>query len=195
MIINTIILAGGKSSRMGRDKALIPIQAIPMLELIYNIAANISNQIYIVTPWQEKYQHLQLPNCQFIKEEKVDAGPLIAFSQGLTAVKSEWVMLLACDLPKLKVDVLKSWVNQLEGINENINPQYIAALVKSEKGWQPLCGFYRSSCLGLLSYFISQGGNSFQGWLEGNYVYNLPLLDDDILFNCNTPQDLDFGEI
>jgi molybdenum cofactor guanylyltransferase len=185
-MIDTIILAGGKSSRMGRDKALIPIQEIPMLELIYNIATNISNQIYIITPWEERYQHLSLPNCKFIQEITTNAGPLIAFSQGLAVVESEWVMLLACDLPKLKVDVLKTWVNELE----NINTDYIAALVKGNKGWEPLCGFYRSSSLSLLQDFISQGENSFQPWLEGNNVYNLPLLDEEVLFNCNTPQDL-----
>ncbi|MEA5578211.1 molybdenum cofactor guanylyltransferase [Anabaena sp. UHCC 0451] len=185
--LSVIILAGGKSSRMGEDKALIPIQGIPLLQTVYNVAKSCTNSIYIVTPWPERYQYLQLPGCEFIAEVPNNTQrPLVGFAQGLEKIKTEWVLLLACDLPNLQVKVLQNWVNKLD----NIEGENIACLVKHTKGWEPLCGFYRSLCLPLLLDFINQGGLSFQEWLKLYPVALLPLSEPNMLFNCNTPEDL-----
>ncbi|HLO88834.1 MAG TPA: molybdenum cofactor guanylyltransferase [Nostocaceae cyanobacterium] len=186
--ISAIVLAGGKSSRMGRDKALIPIQGIPMLQRIFNIAKNCVDPVYIVTPWPEHYQHLLLPGCEFIQEiPKFNVQcPLTGFAQGLEKVTTEWVLLLACDLPNLKIEILQDWVKRLE----NVERDAIAILPQSIKGWETLCGFYRCSSLPLLLDFISQGGTSFQKWLSQHSVAVLPLSEPEMLFNCNTPDDL-----
>lgn len=185
--LSVIVLAGGKSSRMGEDKALIPIQGIPLLKRVCNVAKSCTETIYIVTPWPARYQHLQLSGCEFILENNTDAqGPLMGFVQGLEKVQTEWVLLLACDLPNLQVEVVQDWINKLD----NIELENIACLVKNTKGWEPLCGFYRSLCLPLLLDFINQGGRSFQEWLKLYPVAVLPLLEPDMLFNCNTPEDL-----
>ncbi len=188
--INTIVLAGGKSTRMGRDKALIPIQGVPMLQLICNIAAACTDKVYIVSPWPERYQELLIPNSQFILEvpltgetgnESRTHGPLVGFMEGLAAVDTDWVLLLACDLPNLRLEILQEWISQLDTIPENC----IAALVQNDYIWQPLCGFYRSRCLPELKQYVEQGGRSFQRWLERYLVHVLPLPDSQMLFNFN----------
>ncbi|MBD2295793.1 molybdenum cofactor guanylyltransferase [Anabaena sphaerica FACHB-251] len=185
--VSAIVLAGGKSSRMGKDKALIPIQGIPLLEKVCNVAKSCTDTIYIVTLWPDRYQNLQLPGCEFIQENLSNTqGPLVGFTQGLEKVKTEWVLLLACDLPNLRVEVLQDWVNRLD----NVETENIACLVKNTQGWEPLCGFYRSHCLPLLLDFLNQGGRSFQEWLKLYPVAHLPLSEPDMLFNCNTPEDL-----
>lgn len=189
--LSAIILAGGKSSRMGRDKALIPIQGIPLLEKIANVAKNCAENVYIVTSWPERYQHLQLSGCEFILEVPIlgtndTSGPLVGFAQGLGKVSTDWVLLLACDLPNLKIQVLQNWANKLDTVEESA----IAILPQNSQGWEPLCGFYRCSCLPQLLDFIHQGGRSFQKWLNQNSVVVLPLADPQMLFNCNTPEDL-----
>ena len=186
--LSAIVLAGGKSSRMGKDKALIPIQGIPLLQKVGNVAKSCTDTIYIVTPWPERYQHLPLPECEFIQENPHNTqGPLVGFVKGLEKVNTEWVLLLACDLPNLQVEVLQDWVKRLD----NIKGENIACLVKNTQCWEPLCGFYRSSCLPLILDFINQGGRSFQQFLKLHPVETLPLLKSDMLFNCNTPEDLD----
>jgi molybdopterin-guanine dinucleotide biosynthesis protein A len=184
--LTAIILAGGKSSRMGEDKALISIQGVPLLQRIYNIAEDCATTVYVVTPWSERYQHILPCNCQFIKEAPLSNGPLVGFAQGLAQVQTDWVLLLACDLPNLRVEVLQEWANQLDDVSD----EAIAALAHHIKGWEPLCGFYRRSCLADLNEYINQGGRSFQSWLNQHSVQLLPVTEPGMLFNCNTPDDL-----
>ncbi|HIK05754.1 MAG TPA: molybdenum cofactor guanylyltransferase [Trichormus sp. M33_DOE_039] len=185
-LITAIVLAGGQSSRMGEDKALIPIQGMPLLQRVCRIAASCANTVYVVTPWPERYQNLDLPSCQFIRESPNSQGPLVGFAQGLTLVDTGWVLLLACDLPKLQLDLLQDWIARLDSVDDDA----IAALAHHAKGWEVLCGFYRRRCLPQLLEFIKQGGRSFQHWLQNYPVEILPLPNPEILFNCNTPQDL-----
>ncbi|WP_315789533.1 molybdenum cofactor guanylyltransferase [Fischerella sp. JS2] len=189
--LSAIVLAGGKSTRMGRDKALIPIEDVPMLQRICQIAETCTEQVYVVTPWPERYQHLLLPKSQFIQElplpdetgnELKTHGPLVGFAQGLTQVTTDWVLLLACDLPKLRVEVLQHWIAGLEQVPE----EAIAALVYRNNRWEPLCGFYRRRCLPELNKYIQQGGRSFQEWLKQYPVQVLPLVDQEMLFNFNS---------
>jgi molybdopterin-guanine dinucleotide biosynthesis protein A len=183
---------------MGQDKALIPIQGVPLLQRVYSVAEACADTVYIVTPWPERYQHLILPRCQFIQEipfpsfislSSPNQGPLVGFAQGLALIQTEWVMLLACDLPKLRVEVLQEWIAGLDRVDN----EAIAALTHHPKGWEPLCGFYRRRCLPQLLEFINQGGRSFQQWLQQYPVQVLSLPESEMLFNCNTPQDLTFN--
>lgn len=122
-------------------------------------------------------------------------GPLVGFACGLEhlAMKRQpisWVMLLACDLPCLDATILKAWLERLP----LVHPMAIAALPLNAKGWEPLCGFYRLSCLSSVQRFTSEGGRSFQRWLCTECVESLPLSDcnmQEMLMNCNTPRDLE----
>ncbi|BAZ41631.1 molybdopterin-guanine dinucleotide biosynthesis protein A [Calothrix sp. NIES-4101] len=196
-----IVLAGGKSTRMGQDKALLPIRGLPLLQQICKIAESCANTVYVVTPWQERYQDLLPHTCKFIREvylsEEIEQktlthGPLIGFAQALTYLQTqnqtEWILLLACDLPNLRVEILQTWREQLVDVRKDA----IALLAHNQKGWEPLCGFYRQSCLPGLNEFIHQGGRSFQQWLNQNTVEVLAAPNPDIFYNCNTPEDLLF---
>ena len=187
--ITAIVLAGGESSRMGQDKALLAIKNRTLLSQICLIASQCVTQVYVVTPWIEKYQGILPPGCQLIEENLVlnakSNTPLIGFAQALQIVNTEWVLLLACDLPQLSSSQVKQWSQILA----TVLPTEIALLPRHSKGWEPLCGFYRSSCLSLLESYLEDGGRSFQSWLNQYPVRELPIGDRSCLFNCNTPDD------
>ena len=190
--LSVIVLAGGQSSRMGRDKALIALHGVPLLRQICEVAQNCATKVYVVTPWPERYQGILPDTCEVIREvplpgETKPHGPLVGFAQGLAQVETDWVLLLACDLPQLQVKVLQHWAAGLEKTAEDA----IALLPRHPKGWEPLCGFYRRQCLPMLTKFISDGGRSFQYWLAQHPVEELPVSDTQIFFNCNTPADLE----
>jgi molybdenum cofactor guanylyltransferase len=193
----SIILAGGHSSRMGTDKALLPIEGIPLLTRTCQIAmANIS-LTYIITPWIDRYQDLLPEGCILVREAVVEGeyrsnSPLIGFSQALTYLEmqniaTEWILLLAYDLPCLNAKELRRWI-QLLGQTKT---ETMAFLPRNPKGWEALCGFYRPSCLQSLKRYINQGRRSFQGWLTESVVEELVVSDDRVLFNCNTPQEFE----
>jgi molybdopterin-guanine dinucleotide biosynthesis protein A len=192
--LTAIILAGGKSTRMGSDKALIAVRGVPMLLLVYRIAETCAKKVCVVTPWKERYQHLLPPSTQFVEEvplpgetgnEPKTHGPLVGFAQALAQVDTDWVLLLACDLPNLRADILQQWAAKLD----SVPPQAIAALVQKDNRWEPLCGFYRRYCLPELNKYIEQQGRSFQEWLKLHPVHVLPLSEPQMLFNLNSYQD------
>ena len=203
--LSAIILAGGRSTRMGRDKATIEIGGVPLIRRIYDAVAGcqdleggklatsdahperLRQQIYVVTPWIQRYQSILPATCRFIPEQQPHQGPLIAFAQGLAEIRSMWVFLIACDLPNLSTPVVQAWIDRLPFIPS----ESIAYLPRNpHKGWEPLCGFYRQICHQSLLEYINDGGRSFQGWLKLNVVTELPITDPIWLVNCNTPEDL-----
>jgi molybdopterin-guanine dinucleotide biosynthesis protein A len=199
--LSAIILAGGQSSRMGQDKALMAFQGVPLLQQVCEVALKCTAKVYVVTPWQERYQEIIPSACFIIREvynlsETQRHGPLVGFAQGLAQIETDWVLLLACDLPQLQVEVLQLWAEELENVPKDAicasqQRFAIAYLSKQAKGWEPLCGFYRRECLPKLTEYINAGGRSFQGWLSHHIVQELPVGDSQIFFNCNTPADLE----
>lgn len=187
--ITAIVLAGGESSRMGQDKALLTIKTLPLLAQICLVAKDCAAEVYVVAPWTQKYQDILPPGCRLIEEKLVlntrSNTPLIGFAQGLKYVNTEWVLLLPCDLPQLYTSQVKQWSQTLA----TVLPSEIATLPRHSKGWEPLCGFYRSSCSSSLQTYIDQGGKSFQSWLNQHSVKELTISDRTCLFNCNTPND------
>ncbi|HEY9639557.1 MAG TPA: molybdenum cofactor guanylyltransferase [Coleofasciculaceae cyanobacterium] len=190
--LSAIVLAGGLSTRMGQDKALLAIAGTPLIQQICQIALQCTEQVYIVSPWVERYQALVDPRVQFIQELPLPGAahsqtPLKGFAQGLACIQTEWVLLLACDLPHLKAEVLQAWAAELQSANEKT----IALLPKNPEGWwEPLCGFYRKNCLPSLEANYAGGGRSFQGWLVDQSIQELVVPDPSLLFNCNTLEDL-----
>jgi len=198
--LTAIVLAGGQSSRMGHDKALITIQGVPLLQRICHQALQCTAKVCVVTPWPERYRGIVPSSCTLIQETPwpgdappVSHGPLLGFFQGLAQVQTDWLLLLACDLPRLQVEVLQDWIKKMhrtEIANPSRKPETIAFLPRGAKGWEPLCGLYHRSCLPALTDFIDQGGRSFQRWLAQSPVQELSLPDKQMLFNCNTPKEL-----
>lgn len=190
--VTAIILAGGQSSRMGRDKALLKYQNSTLLAHTCEVAQECASQVYVVTPWVEKYQEILPSGCSLIPELPVTPGkgnnsPLVAFAQGLAQIETatEWILLFACDLPYLSASQIRKWLTSLA----EVEMQAIAHLPHHARGWEPLCGFYHRSCLPSLQEYIEQGQRSFQGWLAQQNVEELAVSDRKVLFNCNTPQD------
>jgi molybdopterin-guanine dinucleotide biosynthesis protein A len=183
-----IVLAGGKSSRMGRDKASIIVQGQSMLAQVCLAAQQVTERIYIVLREGQGDVFTDLrQSWRLVIDSQLD-GAMVGFWQGIAAIAEpcDWILLLACDLPKLHGKILQTWAGQLEQHQGNI----IAYLPKTEAQWEPLCGFYAWHCQDSLRQFIEAGGRSFQDWLEGQPVREIDHDASDMLFNCNTPKDL-----
>lgn len=190
-LLSAIILAGGQSTRMGQDKALIPVNGMPLLQRVCQVALQCTPDVYVVTRSLARYQAIVPPTCHLMQEyqlpgEIAPQGPLVGFAQGLAQVHTDWVLLLACDLPNLNVQTLRAWAQEC-----TCSQEAIALLPRhNSTTWEALCGFYRTTCLPALQVAIAQGERSFQRWLRFLTVKELLVPDPHMLLNCNAPKDL-----
>lgn len=196
-IVDGMIVAGGRSSRMGQDKALLCWQDRPLLRHVAQLASRCCRHIYIISPWPERYREIADPHWQLLLETQPNQGPLSGFHQGLVQVKNrpnppEWILLLACDLPLLEESILRNWMLSLS----QISSEQLALVPREGDRWEPLCGWYRLSCLSSLTLAIQQGQRSFQVWLD--QISTEPIEIEAtaartrrMLWNCNTPEDFE----
>ncbi len=186
--VSALVLAGGESSRMGTDKALLPWNGTPLLQRVCNTAVNCCSAVFVLTPWPERYQSLVAASVQLVQERDPHQGPLVALQQGFSFVSSPWILLLACDMPSLDPRILEDWIEKLQHLPNSI----LAQAPHHENRWEPLCGFYSQHSQPQLQNYIAQGSDSFQGWLQQMPVQKLAVNDAIALMlrNCNTPEDM-----
>ncbi|AFY53139.1 molybdopterin-guanine dinucleotide biosynthesis protein A [Rivularia sp. PCC 7116] len=173
---------------MGIDKALLLYKGKPMLQRVYQVAAECTQKVYILTPWVERYQNILPSNCNYLIETQPGKGPVNGLSEGLEQISADWILLLACDLPLLDVEIIQSWINKLSQI-----PASTLALVPRRADiWEPMCGCYRKEVKIELDSFLKSGKRSFQKLLSGIEVEALEVDEkiDLMLLNCNYPGDL-----
>lgn len=186
--VTALILAGGLSSRMGTDKALLSWQGTPLLRRVCAIAQQCCNRVCIITPWPERYRALLPNSIDWIGEAPSQSGPLIAFAQGWKKVMTPWVLLLACDMPRLDAAVIQFWIQNLP----EETPSPLAYVPYHQSRWEPLCGIYNRTGQPTLNTFINKKGQSFQRWLST--IDAVPLIVTEeiapMLWNCNVPEDL-----
>jgi molybdenum cofactor guanylyltransferase len=182
----TVILTGGQSSRMQQDKALLMMNGMPLIRRVYDVSIACTDEAYIVTPWPERYQAALPADCRWLHENLAHQGPLLAFQQSLPQITADWILLLACDLPCLDAITIQGWIRDLE----NVPKDSIAYLAPQAKGWEALCGFYRTSCHLSLDKFVQAGGQSFQKWLQSEVVAPMPITAPHIFTNWNCPEDI-----
>ncbi|ERN43138.1 molybdopterin-guanine dinucleotide biosynthesis protein A [Rubidibacter lacunae KORDI 51-2] len=190
--IAAVVLAGGRSRRMGEDKALLVARDKPLLQHVCEVAIAVAQPVAVVAAEPERYRAIVPSGCQLVAEQPGFEGPLVGFARGLAAVRADadvdWVLALACDLPCLDASAVREWQLQLSALPDD----RLAFLPRHPEGWwEALCGFYRGSCLPSLQAYAAAGGRSFQGWLDRCSVAELPVRDRAQFLNCNTPEDLE----
>ena len=203
--LSCVILAGGRSRRMGQDKALLKLPNGQLLlnrtvEIAHRLCVSIERSrpphIAIVTPWPERYQPIVQRTVLWV-EDRQEAGPLAGFSQAWSTVQSDWCLLLACDLPNLNEQVLRQWWQWLETDPPGTARAPEASLARRNQRWEPLCGYYHRRCLASMKKHLEEGSlpdqkhgqRDFQSWLSTLEIATYSGVPDEMLFNCNRPDD------
>src|SRR5579859_2029055 len=105
------VLAGGQSSRMGSDKALLNLEGVPLILRATSAAATVCNSVSLVGD-PAKYSNLGFP---VVADEFEGCGPLAGIEAALRATSADWNLILACDMPRLETDILESLFASLSG--------------------------------------------------------------------------------
>ncbi|MCY3757679.1 MAG: molybdenum cofactor guanylyltransferase [Acidobacteria bacterium] len=130
------VLAGGQSTRMGRDKALLEIGGQPLIRSAVNLLKALTGRVAILGP-AENYSFLGVPVLPDLVPSR---GPLSAIYTGLERSGTTVNLFLACDMPLMEGTFLKLLVERALLAD--------AVLMRLDDGsLEPLCAVYNRSCL------------------------------------------------
>lgn len=132
------IIAGGKSRRMGRDKAFIEVGGKTLVERVIAASADLGQaETMLIANQPDDYRRFGLPIHRDILPNK---GPLGGIYTALTKAKSDWVLALACDMPFVNRDLLRHMIEQTDDAADIVVPRV--------DGYpQGLHALYRRTCL------------------------------------------------
>lgn len=184
--ISVMVLAGGKSRRMGVNKALLELPSgETLIQQVINTLRPLSDDFVIVSNTPELYAHL---DARQVSDEFVGAGPLGGLHAGLQAVRHDWAFAVACDMPLVDHRLVRFMAVLTEGHDA------IVPLVEGEM--EPLHALYNKSCLPALASHLEAGHRrmvSFFGDVRVRRVEaaEIALFDPEgrTFFNANTPED------
>jgi molybdopterin-guanine dinucleotide biosynthesis protein A len=144
--ITGVILAGGKSSRFGKNKAFVKIGGVPLIEKIVVLLGSIFKQLVIVTNMPHEYSYLQIPLSEDIIK---GLGPIGGVYTGLEVIEDGKGFFVACDMPFLNEKLIRYMVDAAES--------YDAVVPKIDWMIEPLHALYCKSCLPVLRELIDGG--------------------------------------
>ncbi|MBI5324993.1 MAG: molybdenum cofactor guanylyltransferase [Ignavibacteriae bacterium] len=130
--ITGIILAGGKSTRMGQDKSFLKFGYHTVIEHDAELMKSIFHDVIIITNEPDKYKILGFKCYEDIFK---GIGPLGGIHSGLTNSENELNFVISCDIPFITKEVIEFIISQQEN--------YDAVITKADGYIQQLCGLYR----------------------------------------------------
>ncbi len=179
--INTIILSGGKSSRMGSDKALLFYKGKSFLEHLIEISQPLSQKIIIVS---DNAKH-HINGVERINDIHKDIGPLGGLYSGLKHSDTDWNFVLSCDTPFLKIE-------NLNVLKQQISEQKKAIFYASENKTHFLIGLYHKSILPYIEKQIKEQQYSLKALIDKIEHRYIPILQKESVnfTNINTLSDI-----
>ena len=185
-----IVLAGGKSSRMGFNKAFIEIGDRRLIDATVDRLARLFPEVLIIANDLDLYAYLGM---RVIPDLIPNSGSLGGIYTGLTAAAHPRAFFVACDMPFLSADLITLLVREAE------NWDVVVPRVAGEL--QPMHAVYAKSCLPFIKEAIDVGKFKITGFFPRVKVKTieetaLRAVDPDLLglMNVNTPHDLEKAE-
>lgn len=192
--VAAFILAGGLSSRMGREKGLLQIGGEPLVVRTARLIEPLATEVTVIGP-PERYAALGLRAiADWNLERREGAGavktPLIGIATALRVSKLPWNLILACDLPYLTA----AWLDWL--ISRAVDSSAQIVIPRTSRGLEPLAAVYRRECAAAITTALERGVRKVTDALEDLRMECIPesdwrKLDPEgrILKNMNAPED------
>jgi molybdopterin-guanine dinucleotide biosynthesis protein A len=186
MTLTTILLAGGRSRRMGRDKATMIVYGEPLWQRQLRVLRGLPPSSLWVSarvrlPWCP-------PEIEVLLDQPPSRGPLSGVAAGLCRLQTSHLLVLAIDLPRVSTDHLrKLW--SLARPGSGVIPQ-------NDGYFEPLCAVYPAEAAGLAQEAITSVNASLQpfartllsrSWAQ---AYALTPQERSLYLNLNAPSDL-----
>jgi molybdenum cofactor guanylyltransferase len=193
------IQAGGRSRRMGTDKAWVEVEGSPMIERVLAAAQPVAQRLALVisqtTPERERYEALaEKWHAELLIDSYDQRGPLGGIATALQHCdEEESALILACDLPFLTTEFLQLLITH----HSSLITHHLTIPEDHTGRPQMLCGVYDHTCLPFAQKLLAENKLRVDGlyelvetqklrWTE----YAAMLLAEQLLLNCNALDDL-----
>lgn len=180
-----VILAGGDSRRMGRDKATLPLHGKPLLQHVSDSLVRVFPKVIVSV--RVPRAGLDLPQ---VCDALPDGGPLAGLAAALESIETPWLFAAGCDMPFVSPAVIEVLAGRRAG------HQAVVPVVQGHP--QPLAAFYARECLDAIRDIgMGDGKRSLRALLERLdvcYVDEAQLREHDpqlrSFFDLDTPADV-----
>ncbi len=175
-----VVLCGGRSVRMGRDKSLLEIGGRTLLERAISVLSGIADDVVLACGPLARYEDLGRP---LATDAFADGGPLAGLEAGLRRADTEWVAALACDMPRVEPSIFVELLEraQRDGLD--------VCFLRTERGVEPLCAVYRKTCLAPMRAALEKGERKVVSFLRFDPKPRVGeiALEASLAVNLNTP--------
>ena len=185
MHVTGIILAGGKSRRMGRDKAFLPFGKGQLIERVIEVIRQVTADVILITNTPEQYQRFGLP---MFADVIAEAGSLGGIYTGLVSAKTPYSLCLACDMPFVTPKFLRFL--GATAVEADV------VIPRNAEDFQPLCAVYSQACREPIRQKIEAGRLKITGFFD---QVRVRVIEGELLarydphnvmfFNANTPEE------
>lgn len=181
-----IILAGGRSSRMGRDKTLLSVEAETLIERTVKELRKVTDEIIIASNQSSKYK---LPGTLEVPDLFSGRGPLGGIHAGLTAASHPHAFVVAGDMPLFTADLAEYFLARADEGYDVIAPEIGGS-------WEPLCAVYAKACLQAIEQYLAAGNRQVYQFYKNIRVLKISERElasigkpGRLFYNMNTPED------
>lgn len=177
--ISAIILAGGKSSRMKQDKALLPLNGKSLIE---TVAAQLEPFFADIVVSARDGQALDFLPYRVAVDQSSGQGPLMGILTGLKASRTPYNFVIACDIPKIDIRFLGSML-------EYVRHHDIVVPVSGNSKYEPLFAFYHRRLIPHIEDLMAKGVRQIIKLFPMATVKYIPMPAAGWYFNLNTLED------
>lgn len=162
--ISAFLLAGGPSSRMGTDKALLEISGLPMLLRTAQLVAPLVSSLTVLGPPRSA----PFNTLSYLPDDTPSLGPLGAISTALHHTRTPWAFILACDLPYLTRPALEFLLSRAASSQSDV------ILPHSTCGPEPVCALYHQRAAPAIAAALARGTRKITDALAPLKIENIP---------------------
>ncbi|RMF10490.1 MAG: HAMP domain-containing protein [Candidatus Neomarinimicrobiota bacterium] len=184
-LLSGAILAGGKSSRMGTDKAWMDFRGKPLIQRALSVLKDYVDDLMIIANQTTAYEELGYP---VYPDTIPGCGPLGGIYTALQKSRREHCLVLACDLPFVTQKAFALLQERMSAAD--------VVLFQSESGLEPLCAIYHQQCLPVIEQQLQQGDYKIHNFLQRvqTTIIDLREVGDKLssiqFTNLNSPEDI-----
>ena len=192
-MLTLAIQAGGKSRRMGQDKALMPFRGVPLIQYVMERLVPLADEILVTTNNLDSYRFLGVPLYRDIRPER---GALGGLYTALASANRDMVAVVACDMPFTSSQFFLTASKLLVAFDTDV------VIPQTEHGYEPLHALYRrETCIPAIEAALDADKWKVVSWFEQVNVHALSLEetaafnpDNRTFWNLNTPEDFASAE-